>query len=201
MHSLATDLIDAIESLPGAFQPGELPYLALTSKPEYAIRDRLSFILQCSLDPHGLIVAREWKRRDLVVLDDREPLAVVEFKSMYTFDGALRRSLPQEYKKLIERDIEKALGIASTSTEIYAFLSATHACSLVPQDLYGVIKYAHYINSAIEAGIDDIHAKCEENVLQWPVASKLAWSGKLTSGEAMGLSVSVLGWLFGPYFA
>ena len=70
---------------------GELAYLALTSKPEFAIRDRLAFELHKQLFPE-YIVAREWKRIDMAILrneDQPEPVAevVVQLKtwSLFTF--------------------------------------------------------------------------------------------------------------------
>lgn len=77
-----------------SFAPGELAYLALTSKPELPIRDRLAWVLHASAP--GVIAAREWAastakaRTDLAVLDEatHEPLGLIEVKAAYTFDFA-----------------------------------------------------------------------------------------------------------------
>lgn len=83
--SIARDVLEAaLEAVAAGFRPGELAYLALTSKPEGAIRDRLAWALYSS----GHCAAREWRERcDLAVLNEAgDPLAVVEFKAIFTHD-------------------------------------------------------------------------------------------------------------------
>ncbi|WP_431993677.1 hypothetical protein [Streptomyces albogriseolus] len=87
-----------------SYAPGELAYLALTSKPELTVRDRLAWTLQTRLA--GAVVAREWRNTagwiDLAVLDmaGHSPQALLELKAAYTFDfGGARQiichQLPQ----------------------------------------------------------------------------------------------------------
>lgn len=60
-------LLDGLTAAAASFDPGELPYLALTSKAEHVVRDRLAWALSTG----GYRVAREWRARgDLAVLDD-----------------------------------------------------------------------------------------------------------------------------------
>ena len=61
-------LDDSLQASAKSFAAGELAYLALTSKVELPIRDRLAWCLHTSLP--NRVVAREWKRCDLAVLDD-----------------------------------------------------------------------------------------------------------------------------------
>jgi hypothetical protein len=66
-----------------AFEPDELAYLALTSKPELQVRDRFTWRLLRSAHVAG----REWKRADLVLLnEDYEPRVFLEAKAAYTAD-------------------------------------------------------------------------------------------------------------------
>jgi hypothetical protein len=57
--------------------PDELAYLALTSKPEFQIRDRLAYRLHHQLDEMNRRVAREWHRVDLALLDQEKPLVLL----------------------------------------------------------------------------------------------------------------------------
>jgi hypothetical protein len=86
----------ALVDVAAAFAPGELAYLAHTSKPEHAIRDRLAWVLSQA----GYRVAREWRDRcDLAILDDDyDPLIVLESKAAYTHN--VRWGWKPEYKAL-----------------------------------------------------------------------------------------------------
>src|SRR5438105_184489 len=77
------DLIAGLRDAAASFDPGELAYLALTSKVEHAVRDRLAW----ALSKRGHCVAREWRRTDLAVLDEAgDPRAALEAKATYTHD-------------------------------------------------------------------------------------------------------------------
>lgn len=57
------ELIEGLRGAAASFDPGELAYLALTSKSEHIIRDRLAW----TLSTRGHRVARDWRARgDLV---------------------------------------------------------------------------------------------------------------------------------------
>jgi hypothetical protein len=81
-------LMDAsINELENEFYEDELAYLAITSKVELPIRDKLAYILHKNIDKH-LFVAREWNRIDLAILDDyNEPRCLMEFKATNTQNG------------------------------------------------------------------------------------------------------------------
>ncbi len=69
------------------FGADELAFLALTSKVELPVRDRLAYALFERLPDR--LVAREWKRVDLAVLARRPtpfPVMLLEAKALYTFD-------------------------------------------------------------------------------------------------------------------
>jgi hypothetical protein len=82
---ITTDtLLTSLVSAASSFDDSELSYLALTSKPEHAIRDRLAWALVRS----GYRVAREWRSRcDLAVLgQDGNATVAIELKASYTHD-------------------------------------------------------------------------------------------------------------------
>ena len=73
-------LDDALRSLNNAktgFRPNEIAYLALTSKPELAVRDRLAFHLYQKLKQDGSLVSREYhiggrKHADIAILHGKK---------------------------------------------------------------------------------------------------------------------------------
>lgn len=75
-------LLDVLNRLSDGFEPDELAYLALTSKPEFVIRDATAFQLYRQLTPKGLLVAREWRHSDIAILENDAPAAIVELKSI-----------------------------------------------------------------------------------------------------------------------
>lgn len=86
--SIEDDLISAIDFLEGAFLPGELSYLLITSKSELLLRDRMAFHLYNLYKEKDLPfkVSREWKRFDLGILSNELPVALAEAKLFYYFD-------------------------------------------------------------------------------------------------------------------
>src|SRR5690348_7326338 len=88
MRNWDQEIAEAASEAFGAFALGELAYLALTSKIEHPIRDRMAFYLHSKFSGAGSIVAREWKRVDLAVIaSDGKPSCLVELKACYTFDA------------------------------------------------------------------------------------------------------------------
>ena len=63
----------------------DLAYLASTGKIELSIRDSLAALITKKFP--NLTAAREFKRRDLVILDDGHPLAVIEGKLWISFEA------------------------------------------------------------------------------------------------------------------
>ena len=90
MAALRLDRLVATQmrTVKGAFEPDELAYLALTSKVELPVRDRLAFGLRQRLAASGnLAVAREWRTFDLAVVTEAgEARLLLEAKAMVSFD-------------------------------------------------------------------------------------------------------------------
>jgi hypothetical protein len=171
------------------FEPNELAYLALTSKPELQVRDRLAYRLY----RRGLIVAREWRRIDLVILEENQPRAVLECKA--TSGRAARRAVRSVarpwYEREISGDMDKARKLAS-GAEIFTLLIITFVLDPIPPELRGLVKYP-----------DRHTAAADRNAARTRVATFLnqlgpAESWVLENGEAFGMRVTVEGWLCGP---
>jgi hypothetical protein len=182
------------------FGPNELAYLALTSKPEFAVRDKLAFYLHNALSENEYIVAREWKRSDLVVLLAGKPQVIVELKAMYHFNVLNGATKPHPYQSRVEADVQKALRLAEPETEVYALLLSTHPHSSFSFSLSGVIKYLSHINRAYQQiqTQEEIRERAIRHVQEWFDGAEVT-TGTIEGGTAFGARVDVDYWLVGPY--
>jgi hypothetical protein len=98
------------------FRRDELAYLALTSKPELPIRDRLAFCLHRTLEDKGLFVAREYhlggrKHADIAILQGKDSgmstKVLIELKVSSFFN--LDREVHPEGREGIECRIKRAV--------------------------------------------------------------------------------------------
>ncbi|MFR9675868.1 hypothetical protein [Streptomyces sp. TR02-1] len=182
--------------------PGELAYLALTSKPELAIRDRLAWQLH-KLVPRA-VVAREWRapgapgrdRTDLAVLDPagRRPLLLLELKAAYTFDFASDHlSSAGAYRERVAGDLDKAYQAAGgqESVALYGLLLLIHPHG-VPADVPGTVKYGPDISRSLR-GRDpgELREAAVKRAGEGLRELGPVWSGSLRGGSAFGVRVSV----------
>ena len=123
------------------FEPGELAFLAATSKIEQPIRDRLSWRLQQTLKDYDVV--REWRRADIAILKDKSPVAVIELKAMYTFDAALNNHM--QFVAAISKDEQKALKLVGPDVPIFTILLAAHPKPINPDLMKPFIKYRNDI--------------------------------------------------------
>jgi hypothetical protein len=204
MHPDALDFVpvlhEEIERLPELFEVGELAYLALTSKVELPIRDRLAFALYKRLDQR--LVAREWKRVDLAVLapDGSTPELLLEAKALYTFDLIGEAVWVDRYPKKVREDIAALRNRSDLVewTQLFALVLATHPLSQAGPELRHVAKYSRGVGKAIEALGD------AEGVLRGadaairaglPEASDVVCTGEIPAGSAYGIEIAVPYWL------
>ena len=187
--------------LEGTFEPEELAYLALTSKVEGPLRDRLAFRLRQRLDREsGLAVAREWKRFDLAVVTEAgEAQLLLEAKAMVSFD---LWENPRKFQGYCASDREKMLEAASRAESwptllTLAFVAHPHRPHDIPKHWDGVVKYLGRMRRHAEKSMDDAEAEILR-VFPAPAFPPIA-SGRIHGGCAFGTVVSVLYGLFGPY--
>lgn len=177
-------LLDALARV--GFEDNELAYLALTGKLERQIVDRIAWRLY----GQELIPAREWRRRDLVLLEGSRAIAVMEAKAFYSFDVMALRSF-DKYKKFILDDIEKARGVPG-SPEIFMLTLVTNVLDPVPIELRNIVKYDYALRTATDhqaarAAIDEFLSTLG------PTDQK-----RMVGGRAFDVSVEVDVWLCGP---
>ncbi|GAB3659592.1 hypothetical protein [Streptomyces sparsus] len=191
---LAQTLSRACES----FASGELAYLALTSKPEHPIRDRMAWSLYEDLA--GCVTAREWSahgnrdRTDLAVLDaeSHEALALVELKAAYTFDF-MSESQPSvnNYVRRIAGDLDKARFAADRRTRVFGLLLLTHPTS-VPVQRTSVVKYGPSIARSLQRrSAADLAEAARQIAGNRLAAMGTVTGGTIAAGTAFGIGVDI----------
>lgn len=197
----AGQLAQCLERAAESFAPGELAYLALTSKIERPLQDRLAWSLHTQLP--ALVVSREWRNTDIAVLSDdgSSPVVLLEAKAMYSFDvGWPDRPTAPRYLQLMRDDIAKAhqLDLHGTA-DVYALALVTHPHGL-PRNLPGVIKYLDPVRRAEHAAGSAVRLREMAAATLDAALPQLGTvrTGSLSGGAAFDVEVSVDYWLVGP---
>ncbi len=188
---------ETMESLEQEFSQDELAYLALTSKVELPIRDRLAYALYRHFgNGDSVLVAREWKRVDLAIIVGQKPEFLLEAKAMYTFniwDGYRTKFLinvRNDLNKLKDKD-------SSDAAEKLILVLATDCDESPKKHLDEAVKYSGDLRKydKLRKSEDEIRIAAREMFDEFEHFS----SGKITGGRAFGIEASVYYWLFGPY--
>jgi len=202
-----SDLIgEHLSSLAESFAADELAFLAMTSKIERPVLDRLAFALSSSLWPSGWLVAREWRgigslRIDLAILRGLVPHVLVEAKSMVSFDCTKQGQGQREYADHLQNDLKRFEKENLPDTQIFSLLLAIHPRDPIPRALQGVFKYWVGVDRAMRrfASEDKIRDACEKNLLRFLRPDILLKSGSISGGTAFEVRMDLLWWLFGPF--
>jgi len=144
IHRVAAALDRAVQD----FDPDELAFLALTGKIELTLRDRLAWETQGSWPSPPAFTAREWKKTDLAVIENGQPIVLLEAKALYSFDAANPVTLAK-YESYTHDDIAKARKLAVPETQIMVAVFMTHVAAPVPDHLDKIVKYRFGINKAL----------------------------------------------------
>ena len=204
-HSWAELVAANLRTLGDDFRPNELAYLALTSKIEFLIRDRLAFrrLRQRIAETSNLAVAREWKRFDLAVVTDRsEAQLLLEAKAMYSFNlftssiNKFVRACSKDQRKLQKHDAKSQ---TSPTLLTLALVTHPHRPEAIPLNWGGVVKYFDDIRHFPDKSISDVKRAIRQH-FQLPDFPLFA-SGEIEGGFAFGTEVSVVYALFGLHDA
>jgi len=199
-------IIDTLNSIGSDFRQNELAYLALTSKVEMPVRDKLAYKLHSNPNCEA-IIAREWKRVDIALLEDKTDTfppnakvyswlgnaeALIELKAVYTGDFKSKSSTVK-YIADLERDLNSMNEIGMGKPK-YNILLATHIHQKIQKPYPPQIKYPSIANRTagndIEEVINDISGKLKKTFEKKPIAT-----GIIDAGEAFGLEVKVMFWV------
>lgn len=195
MKDIDRELRDALAAIGSEFRSNELAYLATTTKVEASVRDRFAYQLHRDYEDAGLIVAREWNRIDLAVLDGKgSPISLVELKAMYSFDALRNIRL---FTSATSDDEVKAHRRAEGHTAVYSLLLVTHLAGTVPTKFLKPVKYSGGINRALAKHGDEsaVLAGASAAIDVDLAGRNVVARGKIDGGCAFGLSVSVHYWL------
>lgn len=196
----ASFLARHLEAGCGELEPSELAFLALTSKIELPVRDRMAWSLYKELWP-GSVVAREWRRVDLAILPagrPDEPDALVQAKAIYTFDLVSSPSL-RSYEIAILADIGKAAAVSGKDSRTFIITLATHPEVRRPfaRELARVVKYMPSINRSLQSHGDSpaIRARAGEAMRERFGSLGEMVSGSIDGGAAFDVAVFLDYWI------
>jgi hypothetical protein len=146
------------------------------------------------------VVAREWRRSDLAVLNDGLPLALLEAKALYTFDVVHGMAEGSEYHRFITADLAKASGLGGADAQVFALVISTHVLTIVPPSMRGIVKYDDGINRALATFSDPVglRVRALRNVGGFLESLGTTTRHDLGRGCALGLEVELDVWLVGP---
>lgn len=192
-------LLDGLRGLDQRFRPGELAYLALTSKVELPLRDRLAFGLHERLWPEAVVAREHPVRTDLAILTpDGAPRLLLEAKAFYSFDAA-RDPEWNKYRQRVVDDVAKAHRVAIESTEVFALAIVTHPL-VVGRTPPGVIKYEPGVAHALmtHGTAAKVLELADENLRTGMASLGPVHSGAIDAGQAMNVDVQLVWYLIGP---
>jgi len=190
------ELADLTSHAVRSVDSNDLAYLVTTGKSEHPIRDLLGAHLTKQFP--SLTAAREYQRRDLVVLENGQPLAMIEGKLWISFEANFPSKLhnPNPKEGLIaaaQSDIAKmkAIHVATgcqqfTSTVLYAAdirqLDERHLSA---------VKYSHWLRRGLTDGADleVAHSLGVRNFVDAISPFGLTASARLFRGQAFGMTV------------
>ncbi len=203
-------ILQQFSEFQASFRENELATIAVTSKPEAFIRDKFAFKLSQALVSSGIVVAREWsgqkgQHADLALFDNsgikkNRATAILEFKSMYTFDPLKAESKRPnrgryEYRFSVKNELTRW---GSHCPLVYVFLVATNIRSEVT--IYKpIVKYWAYVNNELKkdpTSPKTVEERCIEEVENWfPSPQFCTERNTLEGGHYLGTKLDVICWL------
>ncbi len=186
-------IIDAIEIMKQRFsQDSTALWVTATGKPELFVRDHFGAII-AEKNP-DLIVAREWNKHDLALLDVNADVQVlIEGKHLYDFD-LHSKSIRARYRDSLLQDLEKMKkGVESRN---YVSLLMTSIRTPIPNSLVRVTKYSRGINKALKKYGSDLMEKSVFEARDFLAEfGEIMIETELVKGKSLGLDIHLWMWL------
>jgi len=186
-------IIDAIEIMKQRFsQDSTALWVTATGKPELFVRDHFGAII-AEKNP-DLIVAREWNKHDLALLDVNADVQVlIEGKHLYDFD-LHSKSIRARYRDSLLQDLEKMKkGVESRN---YVSLLMTSIRTPIPNSLVRVTKYSRGINKALKKYGSDLMEKSVFEARDFLAEfGEIMIETELVKGQSLGLDIHLWMWL------
>lgn len=193
-------IVRALKGLEGAFDKNELAYLALTSKPELPVRDRLAYQMYREFRERTHNVAREWGRVDIALLERDQPRICIQLKawSLFTF---IDRQGARRHRVDVEEDIDKCRSRFGSEPKVYSLILATHVGSPPEGCQRGVLKYLNGLKRSFDRF--GTSRRIKEQAFAQRSGAFAGWRcagmDTIHGGQAFGSRVFVFYWLFGPH--
>jgi hypothetical protein len=188
-----------LASLSSDFAENELAYLALTSKAELPVRDRIAWRLQQELSD-SYVVAREWRRADIAVLAGETPILQVEAKAMYAFDVLSAKSRAKYLAKLTADGLRMAALAPGSAPYLLALITHIDG-SVAPHLTRHVVKYSGGVIAALakEGTAEAVGTKARQ-LWEADLARFTSPSTRFSvaAGTIWGLTVELDAYLVGP---
>ena len=186
-------IIDAIEIMKRRFsQDSTALWVTATGKPELFVRDHFGAIIAEKIP--DLIVAREWNKHDLALLDVNADVQVlIEGKHLYDFD-LHSKSIRARYRDSLLQDLEKMKkGVESRN---YVSLLMTSIRTPIPNSLVRVTKYSRGINKALKKYGSDLMEKSVFEARDFLAEfGEIVIETELAKGQSLGLDIHLWMWL------
>lgn len=108
----------------------------------------------------------------------------------------------REYPDLLQADLQR-YGASTAGMEIFCLLLATHPLVPPPPNLSHIVKYARLLSRPFQrhASAAEIREAANANLALYIRADVAIASGAIPAGEAFGVPVEILWWLYGPFVA
>ena len=191
MKAIETTIINFLENeVSQKFEQNELAYLSLTSKIEAVLRDKIAFNLH-RFYREGYIVAREWKRCDLAILDikSKNPILLIEFKACYSFD-LITEKVSNKYFNAIIKDYNKVENLKSSDTRVLNILFITCPQNIIEDEYKSIIKYNTGINKALRLHLKSNQIEEIGHQLLTEKFTNIYYSG-FSGGKAFNVPVNI----------
>jgi hypothetical protein len=162
------DIEDIISTISSKFQDNELAYLALTSKVELPLRDRIAFELHKKYGDKYLI-CREWKSKE-IKSSDRVDLAIVEKETekvlcLIEFKAKSVVRMEKEFTRHLAEDLIKIRDLAKDdNVELYYiyFNNVIDSKNEFEAKYVNSVKYISYLNKNIKNETGTVKV-CKDN--------------------------------------
>jgi len=214
-----TILIKIINELPNKFEENEIAYLALTSKIEIPLRDKIAFRLHEKLNKDYLI-CREWgvknnkdrDRIDLAIIrrKDETIRCLIEFKahSVPRKEKLYEKYLLEDFKKMckVVNNDSSLPQAAKDKVEMYYIFFNNCIESKIPDKFSHAVKYLKDINKCNKentstSGIkDNIKKYWEEYLKNNNLPLNKSEEIDIKAGNYYNIPVSIITFVYGPLF-
>lgn len=196
------EIIKTISELSNHFENNEIAYLALTSKIENPLRDKIAYLLHEKMG-NDFLICREFKTNsnkkvDLAILDMNKKIkCLIEFKA----HSSMHKE--KEYQDHIINDFTKISNCAENDTELYYIFFNNIVESKIPEKYYPSVKYYQRINSFLDK--NPTYDQIEKNLKEyWKYYSKNSPEKKteivsIAGGNYSNIKLSILTFIYGPF--